>query len=107
MTLVCRRRRWRLCRVLTWLAAFNDPGTGTAPPVIFMTSRAVHTHLDSWKRIKYYGRGVEPGGNRSPSSRTANEDIAFRALWGRRQDRVKRVMHFANMRVPLAVLQDP
>ena len=57
---------------------------------MFLTSRAVHTHFDFWKRIKYDGRGVEPGGNRLPDRRTTNEDVAFRVLWGWRQDCVKR-----------------
>jgi hypothetical protein len=86
---------WHLYGVLTWLGAFNDPGAGAAPPVIFLTSRAMHSHLNLRKCIKYYGPGVEPGGNRLPSRRTANEYMAFRALLGHRQDCVKRVRHAA------------
>jgi hypothetical protein len=88
-TLDAGRRSAALAR----LGTFNDPGTGAAPPVIFVTSRAVHSHLNFWKCIKYHGPGVEPSGNRSSSSRTANEDVAFRALLGCRQDCVKRVRH--------------
>jgi hypothetical protein len=91
---VCRRRPLaRIRRFLTWLGAFNDPGAGAIPPMILLTSRAVHSRLNRRKRIKYYSPGVEPGGNRLPSSRTADEDMAFRALLGRRQNCVKRVRH--------------
>jgi hypothetical protein len=63
------------------LGAFNDPGHGAVPPVVFLTSRAVHTHLDFWKRIKHYGPDVEAGGNRLPRGRASDEDVTCCAVF--------------------------
>jgi hypothetical protein len=68
-------------RGLILSGAFDDPGPGATPPVIFVTSR-VHTHFDFGKRVKYHGSGVEAGGNRLPRSRTPNEDVPFDAALG-------------------------
>jgi hypothetical protein len=65
-----------------WLSTFDDPSLGAVPPVIFLTSRAVHTYFDFWKRMKYHGPGVEAGGNRLPRGRTPNEDVAFDVVLG-------------------------
>jgi hypothetical protein len=64
--------------------AFNDPGRGAVPPVIFSTSGAVHAHFDFWKRTKYHGPGVETRGNWLTGGWTANEDVACLAVFGRR-----------------------
>jgi hypothetical protein len=49
---------------------------------VFLTSRAVRTHFDFWKCIKYHGPGVEAGGDRLSRSWTPNEDVAFDAVLG-------------------------
>jgi hypothetical protein len=72
----------RLRSVLTWLSAFDDPGPGAVPPVIFAASRAVHKHFDFWKCIKYHATGVEPGGDGLAGYRTSNEDVASDAVLG-------------------------
>jgi hypothetical protein len=74
--------RPRVYAALTWFGARDDPGSSAVPPVILLTSRAVHRHFDFWKRIKYHGPGVEAGGNRSPRGRTPNEDVAVDAVFG-------------------------
>jgi hypothetical protein len=55
----------------------------------------VHTHFNVWERIEHYGVGVETGGNRLAGGWTPNEDVAFHAVSGRRQDRFKRIGHVA------------
>jgi hypothetical protein len=85
-------REKRLRSVLTWLSAFDDPGPGAVPPVVLLTSRAVHTHLDFWKCVKHHGPGVEASGNWLPRGWASDEDVAFDVA-GRRQDCVERVGH--------------
>ena len=78
-----------------WSGAFNNPGHGAVPPVVLLTSRAVHTHLDFGKCIKHHCPGVEAGRNRLPRGRAADEDVAFDVVLGQRQDRVERIGHVA------------
>ena len=61
---------------------FDDPGSGAVPPVVFLTSRAVHPHFDFWKCIKYHGPGVETRGNWLIGGWTPNEDVVFDAAFG-------------------------
>ena len=68
-----------------------DPGPGAVPPVVFSTTRAAHTHFDFRKCTKYHGPGVD----RLSRSWTPNEDVAFDAVLGRRQDCVERVGRLA------------
>ena len=67
---------------LTWLSAFDDPGPGAVPPVVFLTSRATHTHFDFWKCVKYHGPGVETCGNWLTGGWAPNEDVALDAILG-------------------------
>ena len=85
---------WRGCSSVG-SGAFNDPGHSAVPPVVFSTSRAMHTRLDFWKRTKHHCSGVEASGNRLPRGRASDEDVACCAVFRRRHDCVERVRHVA------------
>jgi len=67
------------------------PRPWCSPTSSLFDTRAVHTHLDSRKCTKYHGPGVD----RLSRSWTPNEDVAFDAVLGRRQDCVERVGRLA------------
>ena len=69
--------------------AFDDPGLGAIPGMIFLTGGATHTHFNVWKCIKNHSSGVKASGNRSARSRTSNEYVASHASSLCRQDRFK------------------
>ena len=79
---LARLRRAPIARCLTWRGAFDDPRSGAVPRMIFVTSRAAHTHFDFRKCMKYHRVGVEARGNWLPRGRTENEDVAFDSVFG-------------------------
>ena len=79
---LARLRRALIARCLTWRGAFDDPRSGAVPRMIFVTSRAAHTHFDFRKCTKYHRVGVEARGNWLPRGRTENEDVAFDSVFG-------------------------
>jgi hypothetical protein len=74
--------RPRVYAALTWFGARDDPGSSAVPPVIFLTSRAAHTHFNVWERIENHSFGVEPGRDGLAGCRTPNEDVAVDAVFG-------------------------
>jgi len=57
----CRSSGNSVLQALSRFSAFDDPGCGAFPGVIFLTGRAVHTHFNVWERIEDHGHVSECG----------------------------------------------
>jgi hypothetical protein len=63
--------------VLIWWGTFDNPSLGAIPPVILLTSGAVHTYFCFWKCMKYHV--LKPGNRRSVAAFIDGRAHGFRA----------------------------